>query len=190
MGVSNIKHNREQIQLKEIQLQDRSADLKQLQIDYEQLNQKLDTTDKSKTEEINRLQEEKNKLEQERQRLESELQAKLKRQADERIALQNAANRASGTATASAAPKPVVGSVGNCGDNVYKQFIYQKESGCRTHIYNSIGCYGIGQACPGSKVAHCGADFACQDAWFSNYAIQRYGSWQAAYNFWVKNNWW
>lgn len=81
-------------------------------------------------------------------------------------------------------------SVGNCGDNQYKQFIYQHESGCNTAAVNSIGCKGIGQACPGSKIAHCGNDFACQDKWFSNYAIQRYGSWAAAYNFWVANNWW
>lgn len=87
-------------------------------------------------------------------------------------------------------PKPVVQGVTNCGDNMYKQYIYQKESGCRTNAVNSIGCRGIGQACPGSKLPCSNSDFACQDAWFSNYAIQRYGSWEAAYNFWLRNHWW
>lgn len=89
------------------------------------------------------------------------------------------------------APKPVTSApVGSCGDNYYANYIYMRESGCRTHIYNSIGCYGIGQSCPASKIAHCGADYACQNAWFSNYAVQRYGSWQGAYNFWLRNHWW
>lgn len=88
-------------------------------------------------------------------------------------------------------PPPVAASVGNCGDNMYKQYIYQHESGCNTDRYNSIGCYGIGQACPASKVKdQCGADFACQDAWFSNYAIQRYGSWEGAYYAWQRQHWW
>lgn len=86
-------------------------------------------------------------------------------------------------------PPPVVG-VTNCGDNPYKQFIYQHESGCRTDAVNSIGCTGLGQACPGSKLPCSLSDWVCQDNWFSNYAIQRYGSWEAAYNFWQANRWW
>ncbi|CAB4182770.1 hypothetical protein UFOVP1439_41 [uncultured Caudovirales phage] len=102
------------------------------------------------------------------------------------------AKRNSATAYAAEAPQPSVVSVVNCGDNVYKQYIYQHESGCRTDAVNSIGCTGIGQACPGSKIRNVCPDlnFACQDAWFSNYAIQRYGSWAGAYQFWVNNHWW
>lgn len=83
-----------------------------------------------------------------------------------------------------------------CGDNSYAAYIYGMESGgrvpgnCDTTARNAGGCYGIGQACPGSKVAHCGADYACQNAWFTNYAIQRYGSWASAYNFHKANGWW
>lgn len=73
--------------------------------------------------------------------------------------------------------------------NPYKDYIYYKESTCNPAAVNHIGCRGIGQACPGSKLP-CGADFACQDAWFSNYAIQRYGSWENAYAFWLQNHWW
>lgn len=87
-------------------------------------------------------------------------------------------------------PVPPVQGVTNCGDNPYKQYIYQHESGCRTDAVNSIGCRGIGQACPGSKLPCSNSDFACQDAWFSNYAITRYGSWEGAYYAWLRQHWW
>lgn len=77
----------------------------------------------------------------------------------------------------------------NCGDNAYANFIYMKESTCNTKAVNSIGCRGIGQACPGSKLP-CGDDYECQNKWFTNYAIQRYGSWEQAYYFWLNNHWW
>lgn len=88
-------------------------------------------------------------------------------------------------------PKPAINtSNGACNTgNPYKDFIYYKESTCNPASVNSIGCRGIGQACPGSKLP-CGPDFACQDTWFSNYAMERYGSWKAAYDFWIANNWW
>ena len=80
---------------------------------------------------------------------------------------------------------------GSCNTgNQYKDYIYFRESGCRTDAVNPIGCKGIGQSCPASKIAHCGNDFACQDAWFSNYAQTRYNGWYDAYLFWQKNHWW
>jgi type II secretory pathway pseudopilin PulG len=90
---------------------------------------------------------------------------------------------------AESTPKPSQVASTNCGDNQYKSYIYSHESGCRTTALNSIGCRGIGQACPGTKLP-CGDDFACQDAYFSNYAVTRYGSWEKAYNFWLTNHWW
>jgi len=79
--------------------------------------------------------------------------------------------------------------VDGCGDNEYAHFIYMKESGCRTTAVNSIGCRGIGQACPGSKLP-CGDDYACQNAWFTTYALERYGSWANAHAFWLQHSWW
>ena len=70
-----------------------------------------------------------------------------------------------------------------------KMYIYMHESGNNPNSVNSIGCRGLGQACPGTKLP-CGADYACQDAWFTNYMLQRYGSWQNAYVFWINNHWW
>lgn len=114
--------------------------------------------------------------------LEVQLQSKRKKQAYE-------AQLASYT-------KIQLAPVANCGDNQYAQFIYMHESGCRTTALNSIGCYGIGQSCPASKIAHCGSDYACQNAWFSNYA-KKYcylgtanNCWYGSYLFWLANRWW
>jgi resuscitation-promoting factor RpfB len=81
------------------------------------------------------------------------------------------------------------GAVAGCGDNSYAHFIYSHESGCRTTAMNPNGCYGIGQACPASKLAYCGADYACQNAFFTAYA-GKYGGWAGAYSFWVSHGWW
>lgn len=78
---------------------------------------------------------------------------------------------------------------GECTGNKYADYIYLKESGCDPAAVNPSGCRGLGQACPGDKLP-CTANFACQHSWFSNYAMERYGSWEAAYNFWVANSWW
>lgn len=85
-----------------------------------------------------------------------------------------------------------------CGDNEYAAFIYGNESGgkipgnCNPSAQNAGGCLGIGQACPGSKVtAACpNLDYDCENKFFTEYAISRYGSWLGAYQFWVANNWW
>jgi LysM repeat protein len=89
---------------------------------------------------------------------------------------------------AAAAPALSATSSG-CGDNQYAQFIYAHESGCRTTAMSPNGCYGIGQACPASKLAYCGADYTCQNAFFTAYA-GKYGGWAGAYAFWAAHGWW
>ena len=76
-----------------------------------------------------------------------------------------------------------------CGDNTYANYIYMHESSCNVNAVNSIGCRGIGQACPGNKLP-CSSDYNCQNKWFTNYALTRYGSWYQAYIFWRNNRWW
>lgn len=71
-----------------------------------------------------------------------------------------------------------------------KAFIYQHESGNNPGAVNSIGCRGLGQACPGSKLPCSDADYACQDEWFTGYMLARYGSWSNAQIFWQNNHWW
>lgn len=67
--------------------------------------------------------------------------------------------------------------------NEAKMFIYHKESGNDPAAVNASGCRGLGQACPGSKLP-CGIDYACQDQWFTNYMLERYGSWEKAKAHW------
>ncbi len=82
-----------------------------------------------------------------------------------------------------------------------KLFIYNKESGnqpCKINggavdcSYQGSRACGIGQALPCSKLTNvCAlADYACQDAFFTKYAMNRYGSWENAKAFWLKNSWW
>lgn len=191
IGVRSITQSNNRIQLKDIQLKDTSAELKSLQLKYETLNVDLETELHQKNinkEKAEQLEKERNQLKKKLNQTEIELQAKLeaKRIAAERT--QSAAKKLLGTQTAYAASSTGNGS-GGCGDNEYARYIYMKESGCRTDALNSIGCRGIGQACPGHKLP-CGADYACQNAWFTNYAQTRYNGWKGAYDFWIINHWW
>ena len=72
-----------------------------------------------------------------------------------------------------------------------KSFIYMHESGGRTNAINaSSGACGLGQALPCSKLPCTLSDYACQDAWFTNYMLSRYGSWENARSFWLSHSWW
>lgn len=93
------------------------------------------------------------------------------------------------SAPVAVAPEVPAAPIAGCGDNSYANFIYSHESGCRTTAMSSNGCYGIGQACPASKIAYCGADYACQNAYFTTYA-GKYGGWAGAYAFWTSHGWW
>ncbi len=76
------------------------------------------------------------------------------------------------------------------GGNDAKSFIYAHESGNNPNATNSQGCYGLGQDCNGRVRAQCGADYACQDAFFTAYANSRYGGWGGALAFWQSHHWW
>jgi len=71
-----------------------------------------------------------------------------------------------------------------------KAFIYFHESSNNPNATNYLGCYGLGQDCNGIVRDLCGPDWACQDRFFTNYAMQRYGSWENALAFWQAHNWW
>jgi uncharacterized protein YabE (DUF348 family) len=66
--------------------------------------------------------------------------------------------------------------------------------GCKAYHGVSGGGYGLGQATPGGKMASAGADWATnpvtQLKWCTGYAVGRYGSWAAAYNYWLSHHNW
>lgn len=79
---------------------------------------------------------------------------------------------------------------------------WQGTSGCGTEYYekfpgaessNQVG-YGLCQATPGNKMATAGADWrtnaVTQMKWCHNYALSRYGSWEAAYKAKLDKGWW
>jgi uncharacterized protein YabE (DUF348 family) len=103
------------------------------------------------------------------------------------------------------------------GDYQYVDHIVSRESGwCPTKWQGQIGyCppgysqihnvngpdadgktygYGLCQSTHAGKMASAGADWGTnpvtQLRWCSNYAVSKYGSWAAAYNFWVTKHWW
>ncbi len=86
------------------------------------------------------------------------------------------------------APAPVVTT--GVADNAAKAFIYFHESSNNPNATNYLGCYGLGQDCSGQLRSLCGADWACQDRFFDNYAQARYGGWANAQAFWQAHNWW
>lgn len=181
LGVKTVTKANNKLKLKDIQIQSKQSDLLQTELKFQQLNTNLQKELEAKTldqEKIKQLEEEKKQLQEKEQKLQAELQAKAKTKADEQVRIASAASKAVGVQKAYAAS-----------GNFYKDFIYQHESGNRTTAVNSIGCRGLGQACPGTKLP-CGDDYACQDAWFTNYAMTRYGSWEAAYNWWTVHRWW
>ena len=81
------------------------------------------------------------------------------------------------------------------GDYGYVDYIVGRESGWNPTATNrSSGAHGLCQALPASKMATAGGDYMTnpitQLKWCNSYAVGRYGSWAAAYNFWISNHWW
>lgn len=73
----------------------------------------------------------------------------------------------------------------------YVDYIVGRESGWNPNATNrSSGACGLVQALPCSKVPGNGYDPVDNLRWGNGYAIGRYGSWAAAYNFWTSNHWW
>jgi len=183
LGVSKLRTTDHQLKIQDVQLQERGAELKSLELKYENLNIELEHTDTTNKAEIERLQKEKEQLDADKQRLEAELQSKIERREAERVAVEQRrkqlANAVTLTETANAQ-----GAIDCKNQNSAKAFIYCHESGNRPNAVNAGGCRGLGQACPGSKLPCGSLDYACQDAWFTDYMKKRYGTWEAAKNHW------
>jgi len=87
--------------------------------------------------------------------------------------------------------KPLAVEIHPVPENEAKAYIYMHESGNNPSAINKgSGACGIGQALPCSKMDCELGDYACQDAWFTDYMEHRYGSWAKAKEFWVANRWW
>lgn len=81
------------------------------------------------------------------------------------------------------------------GDRQFVDYILLKESSWNPNATNaSSGAHGLCQSLPASKMASAGGDYmtnpVTQLKWCDGYAKGRYGSWAAAYSFWLSNHWW
>lgn len=188
LGVGQVQTDRELKLENTIELKSREAQLIELNNKYEDVLKQKTDTQKERDEQSKQIEE----LESERIRLEKELSAKKRREAAEAEKLAEAARRATATRTASAsgasAPQ------GNCQDWMRQAGITEtaaayrlimKESGCRpTAVNPSSGACGIAQALPCSKKPGQWDDPVNSMRWMQDYVMSRYGSWQAALNYW------
>ncbi|KJS60951.1 hypothetical protein VM95_18265 [Streptomyces rubellomurinus] len=98
------------------------------------------------------------------------------------------------TAANAATPQTVAAQIVPANQLASFNQIISHESGWNVTATNpSSGAYGLAQALPGSKMASAGSDWqtnpATQIKWALDYMNSRYGSPNAAWNFWQANHW-
>lgn len=166
---SKVNKTSNTIKLNQLELKSTQYKLQELNSSYDAvLKEKSDTAAQKEAQDAKV-----KELEQQKTELERQLQSRIAEKAK----------------VASIQTAQVYAAAANCGTP--KACIYMKESGNNpAAIYKSSGACGIGQAWPCSKLPCTLSDYACQDAWFTNYAITRYGSWDAAWSFWQANHYW
>ncbi|GAA1633509.1 transglycosylase SLT domain-containing protein [Leucobacter chromiireducens] len=137
--------------------------------------------------------------EEERKKKEAEEAAKAAKAAEEAA---KAAQAAGGSAAAALGAPPKYSGGGSPAEWMaaagipeadwgYVDYIASKESTWNPNATNaSSGACGLIQAYPCSKVPGNGYDPVDNLRWASGYAVDRYGSWAAAYAFWTANHWW
>lgn len=202
IGVNDLRNKNHKVELQKVQLENRGAQIKKLEIDHRKLNQDLETELKSNTvdaERIKALEAEKARLDAETKRLEAELQAKLQKRENDRIAQQNAVKAPVRAVANAVAPKASAQSSGSCADWIAQAGISEvasanelirRESGCNPNAVNrSSGACGVAQELPCGKSGCSMGDGACQVKWMNKYVAQRYGSWGKAIAFHNANNW-
>ena len=95
VGINNVRHSNQKIQLNEIELKSRETELIELNTKYDQVIQLKTKTEKEKQDQLKQIKQ----LQKDRERLEAELQAKLNRQAEEKEKLARASEKALQTVT-------------------------------------------------------------------------------------------
>ncbi|WP_377266781.1 transglycosylase SLT domain-containing protein [Peterkaempfera sp. SMS 1(5)a] len=98
------------------------------------------------------------------------------------------------TGTSAAAAKALAKSMVPASQWASFNQIVSHESSWNMHATNAAsGAYGLCQALPGSKMASAGSDWrtnpATQIKWAMTYMNDRYGSPNAAWNFWQTHHW-
>ena len=192
IGVTNVRHSNQKIQLNEIELKSKETQLIELNTKYDNVIQLKTKTEKEKQEQLKQIKE----LEKERKDLSEQLQAKLDRQAEEKRKLAVASEKALQAVTHT---QTVQASSGNCADWIAQAGITEvsmanelirRESNCNPNVINpSSGSCGVAQELPCGKSGCSLGDGACQVRWMNSYIQSRYGSWSAAVAHHDAKNW-
>ena len=116
------------------------------------------------------------------------------RKAADAAAAKQAAAKRQAAAAPSGSPQQIAAQIVPAGQLASFSEIIFHESGWNVEAVNpSSGSYGLGQALPASKMASEGADWrtnpVTQIKWALNYMDSRYGSPNAAWQFWQAHNW-
>lgn len=204
LGVNNLVKIDNKLQFRDIELKSKSTKLKELNLEYNQLNDKLDKADALSDEQLKELQIERQRLEEKKRKAEAELQAKAeaKKREDEAIAKasEEALNKVTGTQTAyasSGGTKEQWMSAAGIPQSDW-QYVDCVINGCNgvspeggwngVQRWNTTGsgAYGLCQSLPASKMASAGSDYMTnpitQLKWCHQYA-QGYGGWAQAWQF-------
>jgi hypothetical protein len=209
IGLTNLVKVDNKLQFREIELKSKSAKLKELNLEYNQLNNKLDKAENLSDEQLKELQDEKARLEQKKKEAEAQLQAKAeaKRIEDEAIAKasEKALNQVTGTQTAYASSGGTKEQwMAQAGipqsEWQYVNYIVGKESGWDPCAYNPsqsdcsanpTSACGLAQSLPCGKQSKYGhwTDPVANLKWQYEYVTGRYGGYAQAYNFWTVNHW-
>ena len=198
VAITKVKSGEQIKSFQKIQLQNRENELKLEQIESTKLQLELDNGKAKSQEEIDRLKKEIDERKQNEERLQGELQAKLDRQEAEKNRIAQAANRLTGTATASAAAAPRSGSCADIQAKLARLGVPEnqlaaagqlamRESTCNEYVVNSIGACGAFQSLPCGKWGSPGTDEYYRGA--INYANSRYGGYNGALAHSLANNW-
>ncbi len=206
VAITNVRNTDHKLKLRDVQLSERGAELKQLELKYKNLNIELDKTEVTNYERIQQLEKDKQELDAEKQRLERELQAKLQRKEQERVAAierqEKLVKAVTGTATASAAPaasKAVIS--GNkqswlaasgipSSEWWAVDMIVSRESSWNPNAVNpNGGACGLGQQLPCGKWAGQWNDPVAALKAQHGYVVARYGGYPQAVAFWNSHSW-
>lgn len=211
VAITKVKSTERIKSFNQIQLMNRENELKLEQIESEKLKLELDNGKAKSQEEIDRLNKEILERKTNEERLQRELQAKLDAKKAESDRIAQAANRITGTATASASPIKAFSGGGNketwlrasgIPENQwsYVDSIVSRESGWNPCAYNpgrsdcsanpSSAC-GLAQSLPCGKQAKYGhwTDPVANLKWQYEYVTSRYGGYPQAVAFWNANHW-
>lgn len=200
LGINNIVTTNNQVQLREVQLKSANSELKQLQLDYDQLNLNLDKalhTKQENADEVKKLREQKQKLEKRQQELEQQLSAK-REAAKLAAAKTQAAASFSGVAYAAGGNKDswLAASGIPKGEWGYVDWIVSRESGWDPCAYypgqsncnaRPVNACGLVQQNPCHKIPGDWRDPVAALKWQYQYVKDRYGGYAQAVSYWQAN---